>query len=119
MNLNISEYLLNNGEEKIKTISVPQFEKCFVVSSGHITESDSYALEKLEKRSNDLDCPSVFGYFGGWLIRTVTTNSEELIAGGLSESLDIILSYGIEHGCTLIKIDQDGPVYDFFELYDW
>ena len=89
--------------------------KTMVASTGHVEESDLQALEAF---------PEVFNCEDHYYGVSIYLGSEEGIlnqigAVRISEGLRLLILFALSNGCSWLKLDSDGPVYDDLPLYDW
>ena len=90
-----------------------EFEKNLVVSTCHITETDSEKLFSNDN-SSELIVHETEYYF------LVYVNADYLSsAKDLSDSFLKLYQLAIDNECDYLKIDRDGPEIKGFQKYDW
>ena len=109
-----------------------EIEKNLVVSTGHITKKDDELLTKesemLEEKetlfSDSLELvvfPQPFDY--GYYICTVEKLSDRDIKVmkkfGYSNALIDLIKLSHDNGCSFLKLDRDGKLYNELPIYDW
>jgi len=99
----------------------PEIEKSLVVSTAHISEQDKDHLET-EAETNTAPTLVVYKYEYGYII-FVGSSIEEIIDDGLTETYSLALCNLIklakDNGCTYLKLDCDGIIYEDLKTFDW
>tara|TARA_B100000131_G_scaffold291399_1_gene304956 strand:- start:1218 stop:1487 length:270 start_codon:yes stop_codon:yes gene_type:complete len=87
-----------------------EIEKTLVASTSHLKKSEIGELS-LMFSSHESDY-GITIYIGDE-IEEISSRSD------ISEELNLIALFAISSGCTYIKFDCDGPIYDFFKRFSW
>jgi len=111
-------------ENKKHEPSKYEIEKFFVVSIAHISSNDNDGLQYATNKNNMIEDQShpcnivVYQYEFGWFVwidPQMTFNDYK----GYSNTFKRLIIMAKKLKCQYLKIDQDGPQYDNFEIFDW
>lgn len=107
-------------------------EQFFVVSTGHMRESDDHRLAELSwnplRDDPDLDDPIRSGLWvaampHGYMIRLPAEPQksllEDVLAAGLSEAVGNLVLLAAVAGADFLKFDRDGLELDEMPSFDW
>lgn len=89
--------------------------KTMVASTAHVEERDFQALEAF---------PEIFSCEDHYYGTSLYIGSEQGILNEIgsiriSEGLKLLILFALSNGCSWLKLDSDGPIYDDLPHYDW
>jgi hypothetical protein len=90
--------------------------KELVLSTGHISEKTGFDLERSGARHSNINLvvnPFEYGY------RVLTTNDSIDDLEGCPLDLIELVKLSNSLGCKWLVLDQDGPVMDNLQKFDW
>lgn len=103
--------IANNLPEQDQTYEV---NKELVVSTAHISEETNTAL--IDPDGSLRDILATYDYEYGY--RFFIGNEDDKLKTNFP-GLDALMKIARKQGCKWLVLDQDGPVYDWLEKFDW
>jgi hypothetical protein len=96
-----------------------EYERNMVFSIGHITKEDGEMIEDAASPDSMQNVLVVHTNEYFHLVHVPSVNLNTVRAAGYSEQFARILGLAKLKGVDFVKLDRDGPVYEWLEEYDW
>ena len=94
-----------------------EIQKMLVASTAHITEADSKLLREACEKDTPLISHSYA--YGDFIVLNDIEEKMPEIEKVFSESFCLLLKTAVLEGCTMLRLDCDGPVYPDLPTNDW
>lgn len=99
-----------------------EINKEIVFSTSHISQDTDKEIEKSlsdPTDENPMTMLSIIPFMDyGWMI-FVPEDKNDLPHFDKHEELGVLIECAKENGCTWLRLDADGPVYQSFQIFEW